>query len=399
MNEQQALVQLLSQRSPQGFGMTQAPPIGVPPPGPTRPPFMLGKQPMNLGALAPVAEIGLGMLPGSGDVMAARDSQAAGQAMVDALRGGDYGRAASSGLEALGHGLGALPMIPAFGSMVKAFHGSPHRFDAFDMSKIGTGEGAQAYGHGLYFAENPSIAGHYKDMLGTNRVLIDGKEATGLDRYAALDLLRDPDQTQFKISAQRDHIKAMEAKKAEIQAGNVDPNSPWGAIDQKWDWRDEDMLSDAKAHVDAMERLYKSNVKIEQGGALYNVSLDVEPEDLLDWDAPLSQQSEQFRNAWGGITKQATDAQRIERPVPGGGVRPGQRHLPGVPDLPADATGRDMYVWLSKRLGSDQAASRALGEAGIPGLRYFDAGSRGKGEGSRNVVMWRDDLIKIEGVE
>jgi hypothetical protein len=29
-----------------------------------------------------------------------------------------------------------------------AYHGTPHEFDQFDMSKIGTGEGAQAYGHG-----------------------------------------------------------------------------------------------------------------------------------------------------------------------------------------------------------------------------------------------------------
>src|SRR4029077_20239061 len=42
------------------------------------------------------------------------------------------------------------------------FHGSPHKFDAFDMSKIGTGEGAQAYGHGLYMAEQPSTAAAYK---------------------------------------------------------------------------------------------------------------------------------------------------------------------------------------------------------------------------------------------
>ena len=38
---------------------------------------------------------------------------------------------------------------------ITAYHGTPHQFEAFDVSKIGTGEGAQAYGHGLYFAENP----------------------------------------------------------------------------------------------------------------------------------------------------------------------------------------------------------------------------------------------------
>ena len=38
------------------------------------------------------------------------------------------------------------------------WHGSPHQFDAFDSSKIGTGEGAQAYGHGLYLAEAKDVA-------------------------------------------------------------------------------------------------------------------------------------------------------------------------------------------------------------------------------------------------
>ena len=42
---------------------------------------------------------------------------------------------------------------------IRAYHGSPHDFDRFDMSKIGTGEGAQAYGHGLYLAESPAVAG------------------------------------------------------------------------------------------------------------------------------------------------------------------------------------------------------------------------------------------------
>ncbi len=45
------------------------------------------------------------------------------------------------------------------------WHGSPHKFNKFDSSKIGTGEGAQAYGHGLYLAESPDVAGQYKTAL------------------------------------------------------------------------------------------------------------------------------------------------------------------------------------------------------------------------------------------
>lgn len=45
------------------------------------------------------------------------------------------------------------------------YHGSPHKFDKFDSSKIGTGEGSQAQGHGLYFAENKAVADEYRKAL------------------------------------------------------------------------------------------------------------------------------------------------------------------------------------------------------------------------------------------
>lgn len=45
---------------------------------------------------------------------------------------------------------------------IRAYHGSPHDFDKFSMDKIGTGEGSQAFGYGLYFAENPKTADAYR---------------------------------------------------------------------------------------------------------------------------------------------------------------------------------------------------------------------------------------------
>ena len=59
----------------------------------------------------------------------------------------------------LAHGMTAL--MP----LMTAYHGSPYKFTAFDPAKIGTGEGAQAYGHGLYVAENPKVAEGYKETL------------------------------------------------------------------------------------------------------------------------------------------------------------------------------------------------------------------------------------------
>ena len=56
---------------------------------------------------------------------------------------------------------------------IPAYHGTPHTFAAeegaplgkFSTDKIGTGEGAQAYGHGMYFAERKSVAEWYRDKL------------------------------------------------------------------------------------------------------------------------------------------------------------------------------------------------------------------------------------------
>lgn len=54
------------------------------------------------------------------------------------------------------------------------YHGSPHKFDKFDASKIGTGEGAQAYGHGVYLADAEDVAKGYRREL-SNNIRVDSK--------------------------------------------------------------------------------------------------------------------------------------------------------------------------------------------------------------------------------
>jgi hypothetical protein len=122
----------------------------------------------NLGALAP-------MTP-------AEALQAARLARQAALAGG---KATVAGGKALAPVAGDMLM----NYMVKqkmilpldVYHGTPHRFaptarnplGEFDASKIGSGEGAQMYGHGLYVAENPKVAKEYLQTEGTY------KRATG----------------------------------------------------------------------------------------------------------------------------------------------------------------------------------------------------------------------------
>lgn len=60
-----------------------------------------------------------------------------------------------------------------------AYHGTPHRFEKFDLGAIGTGEGAQAHGWGLYFAADRKVAENYKENLRTDaegRLLFNGQK-------------------------------------------------------------------------------------------------------------------------------------------------------------------------------------------------------------------------------
>lgn len=58
---------------------------------------------------------------------------------------------------------------------IVAYHGSPHDFNKFSTEKIGTGEGRQAFGYGLYFADNGDIAKWYADRLADVDIQLDGK--------------------------------------------------------------------------------------------------------------------------------------------------------------------------------------------------------------------------------
>ena len=135
-------------------------------------------------------------------------------------------------------------------SAATVWHGSPHKFDKFDSSKIGTGEGAQAYGYGLYLAESPDVAKTYAiDQRGQSA----GDMA---ERYLK------------NFGNKESALQAAEARLAKVT--------------------EEFKPEFVQPYRDAVEMLRTGN--IEKGG-LYKVDL---PDELiakmLDWDKPLSEQ-------------------------------------------------------------------------------------------------------------
>jgi hypothetical protein len=234
------------------------------------------------------------------------------------------------------------------GGPIRAYHGSPHDFDRFDSSKIGTGEGVQAYGHGLYFAEEPSVAQSYRDQSGVSYWANDKKLGT------VGELRNDP----VALAA---HF-LYEGKGAE------------GAREQLRSSVESHMAGNygiAPSLADRVEQsindLASQKIETRPSGKMYEVDLHVDPARLLDRDKPLSEQPH---------VKAALDALSVT-------AGPRWELLPKT----AMATAPDRLT--------PQAAAAALREVGIPGVKYLDQGSRDAGGGTSNYVMFDDKLIEI----
>ena len=260
---------------------------------------------------------------------------------------------------------GALLGPIGMAGVIKAYHGSPHRFSKFSMDKIGTGEGSQAFGHGLYFSEIEDVARSYSMLA--NGFLNDS--TVGAARRVFNDAGGDVAKAKSQLQNMMDEAR---------QAGDINSFS---------NYRDA---------IGNLEVLVERNFK---PGNFYTTRLDVEPEDLLDWDAPLSQQSEKVRaavdSALSEWRKQAASAETAS------GSRVAKANAEYL--LSDDIKVGDLYRMLEREgkpwARSAADVSAALREAGIPGIRYLDQGSRASGEGTRNFVIFDDSLISIESID
>jgi hypothetical protein len=249
---------------------------------------------------------------------------------------------------------------------IRAYHGSPHSFDKFSMDKIGTGEGAQAYGHGLYFAENEGVAKGYRDAL-------TDPDAVPLQfKGRPVDVVWDDDIAE----RWNDVISNMRPQQAD------DFKAVMSNLTQVNNLQDvKNVLASLTPSQRATYQRYVAPELMKPDvppGSMYEVNINADPESFLDWDAPLSAQPESVKGFAGTLKDKSFLA---------------RKRL----DDETAATGRD--VWEKARnaygVGKVDEATAKLREAGIPGIKYLDAGSRAKGDGSRNYVVFDDNLISI----
>jgi hypothetical protein len=207
---------------------------------------------------------------------------------------------------------------------ISAFHGTPHKVDEFSTEQIGTGEGAQAYGYGLYFAESEDVAQRYRDDLTDTGFAKRRLKKAGGDIDVALTEARE--------------------RASKYRKGGADAYA--SAIEQD---------------IRFLEK-YKESGEWASG-SLYTVELNVEQDELLDWNKPMSEQSESIRSKM--LTILQGDASMFLD------VREAANRLEKGEYL----DGRQAYNQLQSTIGSKRA-SEALVAAGIKGIRYLDGNSR-----------------------
>ena len=162
---------------------------------------------------------------------------------------------------------------------LKAYHGSPHDFDRFSTENIGTGEGAQAYGHGLYFAEREGTAMSYRDAL------------TPRDFDYEEHLME-----QYKVAESMEDYNRMDMLERAMQH---DTPADFRDIASDADY-DDDYRQLANDMADEMEGFVNPKGNPVNFGRMYEVDINASPDELLDYDVDLIDQSQKVKD---GILK------------------------------------------------------------------------------------------------
>ena len=253
-------------------------------------------------------------------------------------------------------------LMPANQEGKIAFHGTPSApFAAFSDDAIGSGQGAQSYGHGHYIAESADTGETYQKSLS-------GKMNTS----AALS-----DAQSAVKTAGGDKVKAVK-NLTDMLANETDTT--------------------LRQRMQNSVRLIKSGNADAGKGSLLRVEIDDKHIDnMLDLDKPMSKQPEILNKI------PMKDQQKLQQVLEDHGQDLELNELTGneFRQLLERAHSEDYMPLQDGDDGSHapRSASQYLSSHGIPGNKYFDSKSRVTGEGTRNYVVFDGKHIKVLGQE
>lgn len=266
-----------------------------------------------------------------------------------------------------------------------AYHGTPHKFDEFSTEHIGTGEGAQAHGWGLYFAGNKDVSENYRkelarinnlDLFGPVPVNVyyDGKHATEYSTFADFSLALELVGTQDKkagIDYLKNEINECQKRIDEFKEDIKKRPMETPAFKQQIE-DEQDYISELNKQIDFINNLDVNKLEVEKRnqGQLFEVDIP-ENDVLLDEDKELIHQPDKVQRAIEKIYADAMKSNNVEL-----------TNAIGI-------TGKEIYRGFSKYFGSDKKASEFLNSYGIKGITYD-----GRQDG-RCYVIFDDKAINV----
>ena len=270
-----------------------------------------------------------------------------------------------------------------------AWHGSPHDFDTFDLGAIGTGEGNQAHGWGLYFAKKKSVSKNYQKVLSkrlgtTNPKLFkveipDEKTMLDEDKYFKE---QNKDVVNKIVSAVND--LDIDKRKSLLSYYKEHPAYPVNKEYEKILGKIQSINQDREYITDALvNNVSKIKEKIaREAAAEYGYNFD---------ELKADNTFEMAKKLIGEINEKLSALEK-EKEVEGAKEKIKEdKILESIGDtfIKTPYTGRDVYVALSKAFGGDKGASEFLNSAGVKGITY-DGYTDG-----RCYVVFDDKAIKV----
>lgn len=308
------------------------------------------------------------------------------------------------------------------------FHGTPHRFEPdpqnpygkFSTSRIGTGEGNQAYGHGLYFSSSREVAEWYRKVLSKAHWTYDGVKIYSI---ATLN-----DLSGYNVGDNRPDISYYD----EIYAPQVAPyilnfvekpgkvtrvhiNKSLKNIDRaiestrknieqyppalkKIKEKDEKLILAYQAVAEFIKKYIDPKKFVFKGGYLYHVEIP-EEEDYLLWDKPLSENPRKIQDALADdqylkayVDKSNASKEALNKKYPERLTHPILSKFAKKIQSVDSLRGKVIYESLTSHFRNPELTSNYLLSLGILGIKYM-------GERHFNYVVFDDSKINIKKVE
>lgn len=298
-------------------------------------------------------------------------------------------------------------------------------FRRFDNRKIGSGEGAQAYGWGSYLAQRFGVGKAYfeadvdrKTTTEDVNVTYNGKPAWHMQgaMQEALSLIRSAAENLPKTVSTKDALQAAIDEQVEnvqlaekLLEGSLAWETTLGVAVAE---ANRSMLKHARELLDALAGMDHSKLEIVRQeantpeGSVMRVDVAVKPEELMTWEKPIDQQPRKVREVLSRVAKATPYVDRKESI---GHLYKRMAEMFTVNDLVENQSGGlewvrrkdpDTYVLADTSLmldgeqfdyiGNPKAASEWLDSMGVKGVTHTDAPSRDNQKVYQNYKKQRD---------